>query len=94
LDAARTAAASAPLAFGDDLEADLYYPQNTEPGRTLPLVAWLPPFSYATGYFRGNSATFAVLTRRGYAALAFDQIGCWNARARRAGLTGAIPNGV
>jgi len=66
---------SAPLAFGDDLKADLYFPQNAEPGRKLPLVVWLHPFSYATGYSRGNNAAFAALTRRGFAVLAFDQIG-------------------
>lgn len=67
--------ASAPLAFGDDLKADLYFPQNSEPGRKLPLAVWLHPFSYATGYSRGNNGTFAALTRRGFAVLAFDQIG-------------------
>ena len=67
--------ASSPLAFGDDLKADLYYPASAEPGRKLPLVVWLHPFSYATGYSQGNTAAFASLTRRGVAVLAFDQIG-------------------
>ena len=39
------------------------------------MVVWLHPFSYATGYSRGNNAAFASLTRRGFAVLAFDQIG-------------------
>ena len=38
-------------------------------------MVWLHPFSYATGYSRGNNAMFASLTRRGFAVLAFDQIG-------------------
>jgi hypothetical protein len=36
---------SAPVSFGDDLQADLYYPVSTAPGHKLPLVVWLHPFS-------------------------------------------------
>jgi dienelactone hydrolase len=65
--------ASTALAFGDDLRADLYYPENAT-GK-LPLVVWLHPFSYPTGYSRYARAQFAPFIKRGFAVLAFDQIG-------------------
>ena len=64
-----------PLAFGDDLKADLYYPESVAPGQRLPLVVWLHPFAYCTGYSRDARPAFASLARRGFAVLAFDQIG-------------------
>jgi pimeloyl-ACP methyl ester carboxylesterase len=64
-----------PLSFGDDLKADLYYPDNIAPAQKLPLVVWLHPFSYATGYSRYSEAPFVSLVKRGFAVLAFDQIG-------------------
>ena len=65
--------ASAQISFGDDLAADLYYPQNVR-GK-MPLVIWLHPFSYPTGYSRRARAQFAPFINRGFAVLAFDQIG-------------------
>ncbi|HEX7359194.1 MAG TPA: alpha/beta fold hydrolase [Bryobacteraceae bacterium] len=59
--------------FGIDLKADLYLPHN-ESGK-FPLVIWLHPYSYNTGYSRYARAPFEELVRRGYAVLAFDQIG-------------------
>ena len=67
--------AYASLAFGDDLKADLYYPESVPPGHRLPLVLWLHPFSYSTGYSRNAGPAFASLIKRGFAVLAFDQIG-------------------
>ena len=67
--------AYAPLAFGDDLKADLYYPEGTAAGQRLPAVVWLHPFAYCTGYSRYAAPAFASLTKRGFAVLAFDQIG-------------------
>jgi pimeloyl-ACP methyl ester carboxylesterase len=64
---------SVPVPFGVDLKADLYLPV-TASGK-LPLVIWLHPFSYSTGYSRYAKAPFEELIRRGYAVLAFDQIG-------------------
>ena len=64
---------SIPVPFGVDLKADLYLPVKVE-GK-LPLVIWLHPFSYSTGYSRYAKAPFEELTRRGYAVLAFDLIG-------------------
>src|SRR5579884_3144928 len=64
---------SIPVAFGVDLKADLYVPTQAE-GK-VPLVLWLHPFSYSTGYSRYAKAPFEELARRGYAVLAFDMIG-------------------
>jgi dienelactone hydrolase len=73
------------LPFGDGLRGDLYYPVGIDgqpkPGR-LPVVVWLHPYSYTTGYSRVSGrmppflgASFESLTRRGFAVLAFDQLG-------------------
>jgi dipeptidyl aminopeptidase/acylaminoacyl peptidase len=62
-----------PLPFGDDLKADLYLPKNA-PGK-LPVVIWLHPYSYSTGYSRYSKPAFLSLIKRGFAVLAFDQIG-------------------
>jgi dienelactone hydrolase len=67
--------ASTEVAFGDDLKADLYYPEATAAGRKLPVVIWLHSLSYATGYSRYARTPFSDLVRRGFAVLAFDQIG-------------------
>jgi pimeloyl-ACP methyl ester carboxylesterase len=64
-----------PLSFGDDLKADLYYPAKPAAGQKLPLVLWLHPYAYATGYSRGSREPFAALVKRGFAVMAFDQIG-------------------
>jgi pimeloyl-ACP methyl ester carboxylesterase len=59
--------------FGIDLMADLYLPLKFQ-GK-LPLIIWLHPYSYSTGYSRYAKEPFEELTRRGYGVLAFDQIG-------------------
>jgi dienelactone hydrolase len=64
---------SVAVPFGVDLKADLYLPVKSE-GK-LPIVVWLHPFSYSTGYSRYAKAPFEELTARGYGVLAFDQIG-------------------
>ena len=74
---------AAVLPFGDGLRGDLYFPSGAD-GRPvagrLPAVIWLHPYSYARGYspYSGppfDSPPFADLTRRGFAVLAFDQLG-------------------
>ncbi|MGA2077771.1 MAG: acetylxylan esterase [Terriglobia bacterium] len=72
--------ASAPVPFGDDLKADLYYPDyedlnNPIAGYRLPLLLWLHPFAYCTGYSRDLGPTLGSLVGRGFVVLAFDQIG-------------------
>ena len=64
-----------PLAFGDDLKGDLYYPDHVPAGQKLPVAIWLHPFAYTTGYSRNSGPPIASLVRRGFAVLAFDQIG-------------------
>jgi dienelactone hydrolase len=61
------------IGFGDDLKADLYTPAALS-GK-LPVVIWLHPYAYPTGYSRYTEPTFRALTEMGYAVLAFDQIG-------------------
>ena len=64
--------------YGDGLRADLYFPSvpngQPKPG-PLPVVIWLHPYSYATGYSRWVDAAFDSLTQKGFAILAFDQLG-------------------
>jgi dienelactone hydrolase len=61
-----------PLPFGDDLKADFYMPLT---GSRWPVVIWLHEYSYQNGYSRYARSWFEQLTSRGYAVLAFDQIG-------------------
>ena len=65
------------LPFGDDLTGELYYPG--EDGRpsaeNLPVLIWLHPHAYPTGYSRYARRPFEELIRRGFAVFAFDQIG-------------------
>jgi dienelactone hydrolase len=79
------------IGFGDDLDATLFYPIEVggepKPGK-WPVVIWLHPYTYQNGWSNGSpwSATgpdytlehrpsFPELVRRGFAVLAFDQIG-------------------
>jgi pimeloyl-ACP methyl ester carboxylesterase len=73
--------------YGDELVARLYLPPappgllgaatqwsgSTLRTANLPVVVWLHPYSYATGYSR--EPYWAPLVARGFAVLAFDQIG-------------------
>jgi dienelactone hydrolase len=64
------------LPFGDGLKADLYYPSGGRaPSGKWPVVVWLHSHSYHTGYSRYAGPPFQSLTRRGFAVLAFDQLG-------------------
>ncbi|MGO8787636.1 MAG: alpha/beta fold hydrolase [Terriglobia bacterium] len=64
--------------YGDGLRADLYYPLGPDgkpkPGR-LPVVIWLHAYAYATGYSNWVNQAFDSLTQKGFAILAFDQLG-------------------
>lgn len=61
------------IGFGDDLSGDLYVPAKAS--AKMPVVIWLHPFTYSTGYSRYAKETIAELTGKGYAVFAFDQIG-------------------
>ena len=77
--------------FGDGLAGQLFYPVDTsgkpKPGK-WPAVVYLHPYAYSTGwsarapwnpspadYLADQRPSFASLVRRGFAVLAFDQIG-------------------
>jgi pimeloyl-ACP methyl ester carboxylesterase len=73
--------------FGDGLKGDLFYPAGHSSGK-LPMVIWLHPYSYQYGwsiaspwsskgadYRLDQRPSFPSLVRRGFAVLAFDQIG-------------------
>jgi pimeloyl-ACP methyl ester carboxylesterase len=68
---------AASFAFGDDLRGDLYAPTGSSirplPGTKWPVVIWLHPYSYTTGYSRFS--VWDELLNRGFAVMAFDQIG-------------------
>jgi dienelactone hydrolase len=69
--------------YGDDLQGELYFPTSVGAkaggrvflrlGAELPLVVWLHAYSYNMGYSR--YAYWAPLVERGFAVMAFDQIG-------------------
>jgi pimeloyl-ACP methyl ester carboxylesterase len=61
------------VGFGDDLAGDLYMPAKST-GKA-PVVVYLHPYAYPTGYSRYAKPAIADLTAQGYAVFAFDQIG-------------------
>ncbi len=68
---------TAVVPYGDGLRADLYYPSGSSgqrPAGPLPVVVWLHPYAYATGYSRWVDAAFDSLIGKGFAILAFDQL--------------------
>jgi pimeloyl-ACP methyl ester carboxylesterase len=65
---------SVSVPFGDDLRGELYLP-DPRPSGKMPVVIWLHPYAYATGYSRDAAPLLQRLTGMGYAVFAFDQIG-------------------
>jgi len=66
------------LGFGDDLKADFYFPidgDGSPRGSHWPVVVWMHPYSYTSGYSRDMAPFFVCLCKGGFAVLAFDQIG-------------------
>jgi dienelactone hydrolase len=77
----------AEIPFGDDLKADLFYPADKPAGK-WPVVIWLHAYSYQNGwsvaspwmstgsdYRLEQRPSIPALVKRGFAVLAFDQIG-------------------
>ena len=75
------------IPFGDGLKGDLFLPEAKGPGK-LPVVVWLHGYSYQGGWSiaapwtsTGNDSrldqrpSIPSLVKRGFAVLAFDQIG-------------------
>lgn len=79
------------LSYGPGLSADLFYPVDaagTRKDGKWPVVIWLHPYAYAVGwsakrpwnptqadYLLDQRPSFDSLVRRGFAVVAFDQIG-------------------
>lgn len=78
------------VGFGDDLQATLFHPLGDGKPKSskLPVVIWLHPYTYQNGWSAGSpwSSTgpayalerrpnFPELIKRGFAVLAFDQLG-------------------
>ncbi len=56
------------LGYGDDLKADFYFPIDADGsprGSHWPVVVWMHPYSYPTGYSRDTSAVFCLLDQAG-----------------------------
>jgi dienelactone hydrolase len=77
----------AEIPFGDDLKADLFYPADKPAGK-WPVVIWLHAYSYQNGWSVASPWTstgadyrleqrpsIPAFVKRGFAVLAFDQIG-------------------
>lgn len=66
-----------PVSFGDDIHGNIYH--STNQSGSAPVVIWLHPYSYATGYNEGygveQTTIYHRLAQEGYTVLAFDQIG-------------------
>lgn len=78
LEPQKSATKSRPVNFGFNVKGDLYYPANTPPGKKLPAVIWLHPFSYQLGYmwvYHNDLHPILALVQAGYAVLAYDQSG-------------------
>jgi dienelactone hydrolase len=77
----------AEIPFGDDLKADLFYPAD-KPGGKWPVVIWLHAYTYQNGWSNASPwestgsdyrleqrPSIPAIVKRGFAVLAFDQIG-------------------
>jgi dienelactone hydrolase len=66
-----------PVNFGDGVRGNLYH--NPSGKGPAPVVIWLHPYSYSTGYNEGygveGTTIYHRLANEGYAVLAFDQVG-------------------
>ncbi len=67
------------VVFGEYINADIYLPRKVDTRSIkLPVVLWLPPFSFPNGYraayFHGEQL-YSLLARQGYAVFCFDPIG-------------------
>jgi dienelactone hydrolase len=63
------------VGFGDDVRGDLYLPGNRSADEQLPVVIWLHQDAHATGYSRYFRSWLQQMIARGFAVMAYDQIG-------------------
>jgi len=64
--------------FSDYHAGDLYLPEDARAGRPAPVVIWLHPYSYSTGYtgaYMDGERPYLALAQRGFAVFAYDQLG-------------------
>ena len=68
-----------PLSFGNYVTGNLFWStKSLEKDVPCPVVVWLHPYSYATGYYSSyikNGNVVVELTQAGYCVLAYDQVG-------------------
>jgi dienelactone hydrolase len=66
-----------PIRFGDGVRGNLYF--NTGLNKPVPVVVWLHPLSYHSGYNEGygvqGTTVYNRLAQQGYAVIAYDQCG-------------------
>ena len=66
-----------PIHFGCNVRGNLYYDPNSE--GSVPVIIWLHPFSYHSGYNEGygvqETTIYYRIAQQGYVVLAFDQLG-------------------
>jgi hypothetical protein len=65
-----------PINFGDDVHGDLYFPTGLR--TPAPVVIWLHPFSYPSGYNEGygveGTTVYHRLARNGFAVIAIPPL--------------------
>jgi len=68
-----------PVAFGRGVRGNIYCPDGAPSTTPAPLVIWLHPFSYASGYSEGygveGTTIYHRLAAAGFVVLAYDQCG-------------------
>jgi dienelactone hydrolase len=66
-----------PIRFGEGVRGNLYF--STKAKRPMPVVIWLHPYSYHSGYNEGygvqGAAVYYRLAEAGFAVIAYDQCG-------------------
>jgi pimeloyl-ACP methyl ester carboxylesterase len=66
-----------PVSFADNIRGNIYY--NPGVKNPSPVVIWLHPYSYQTGYNEGygvqNTTVYHRLAQEGFVVLAYDQVG-------------------
>jgi pimeloyl-ACP methyl ester carboxylesterase len=66
------------IAFGADINGDLYFPANVAKSTKLPTVIWLHGYSSSLGYmwvYHNDLHPILALVKAGYAVFAYDQSG-------------------
>lgn len=66
-----------PIRFGDSVRGNLYFKTGLK--KPAPVVVWLHPYSYHSGYNEGygvqGTTVYHRLAQQGYAVIAYDQCG-------------------